>query len=217
MPRKPRHVEPGGYYHVTSRGNNRGAIQLDAIDCVSWESRLARVVSEFRWKVLAFVLMTNHFHLVLRLPELGLSEGMQMLNGEYAKEFNRRHGRENHLFGRRFWSKQIRSDAHLIQSIAYNDLNPLRGGLVERPEDYRFSSHAPLIGLREPPPFLAVDEVLGLFPLQPAKAQLLYRSYVRGGGIARPGATETLRVAVPPPLRPAAVHLDVTAAVSPAR
>lgn len=186
MPRPPRFVEPGAYYHVTSRGNNRSPIQHDGTDCLAWEMRLARTVATFGWKVLAYVVMTNHFHLVLRLPELGLSEGMRMLNGEYARDFNRRHGRENHLFGRRFWSKQIVSNAHLVQSLAYNDLNPLRGGLADRPEAYRFSSHAPLVGLREPPPFLAVDEALGLFAVPPREARARYRDYVRRGAVRRP-------------------------------
>ena len=197
MPRQPRFVEPGAYYHVTSRGNNRAPIQLDGIDCIAWETRLARTVATFGWKVLGYVLMTNHFHLVLRLPDLGLSEGMRLLNGEYARDFNRRHGRENHLFGRRFWSKQIRSDAHLVQSLAYNDLNPLRGGLADRPEAYRFSSHAPLVGLREAPAFLAVDEALGLFALRGANARARYRDYVRRGDIGRPDVGAPARARSP--------------------
>jgi putative transposase len=188
MGRRPRDDEPGAYYHVTTRGNDRRPIQTDPIDCGIWERTLAVTAREHAWEVLAYCLLTNHFHLVLRLPQGGLSEGMCLLNGGYAKQFNKRHGRCDHVFGRRFWSKRITTRGHLLGAAAYIDLNPVLAGLAPTPEAYRFSSHAAIVGLAEPPAFLSVDAVLGLFsPLTPTAARTAYRRLVRDGHVTVPG------------------------------
>ncbi|MDQ2983452.1 MAG: transposase [Actinomycetota bacterium] len=85
MARHPRLVEPGGFYHVGSRGNDKQPIYWDRFDRVFFLTSLARVVRRYRWLVHAYCLMTNHFHLVLQVPESGLSEGMCELNTGYSR------------------------------------------------------------------------------------------------------------------------------------
>src|SRR4051812_39861368 len=119
MPRRPRDRQPGGCYHVTTRGNDGRPIQLDAVDCAIWERLLASASRRHAWDVLAYCLLTNHFHLLVRIPYGGLSEGMQLLNGGYARQFNKRHCRRDHVFGRRFWSKRARTEQHVIGSLHY--------------------------------------------------------------------------------------------------
>lgn len=188
--RKSREEEPGGYYHVTTRGNNRQPIVDDGVDCAMWERLLAKVVREYNWEVLAFCLLTNHFHLLLRLPVGSLSDGMRELNGVYARQFNQRHRRSNHLFGRRFWSTRITTRAHLIASARYSDWNPVRAGLSDSPAAYRWSSHAATANLVHAPSFLSVCSLLGLFGADPAVARGAYLEYVaEGQGTAPPSVT----------------------------
>jgi putative transposase len=122
--------------------------------------------------------MPNHCHLIASVPAGTLAAGMQHLNGGYARQFNKRHGRRDHVFGRRYWSKRAEDDSYVKWALRYVALNPVRAGLVERPEDYRWSSHAATLGLVEAPSFLAVDAVLELFSPDPAMARAAYRRFV---------------------------------------
>jgi len=92
----------GAYYHVGTRGNNQRDIYRDARSRLVFLLMLQGLAKRYDWRVLAYCLMNNHYHLVLRLGDLGMSRGMQSLNGGYAISFNAREGRRDHLFGRRF-------------------------------------------------------------------------------------------------------------------
>jgi putative transposase len=181
MPRAPREVEPGGTYHVGSRGNNRQPLSWDDDDRVEFLGILGDVARRWEWIVLTYCLMPNHFHLVLHVPQCGLSEGMQYLNGGYARRTNARYGRTGHLFRNRFWSKFIDNDSQLLETIRYVVLNPVRAGLCSRPELWRWSSHRACAGLDETPAFLAVDYVHGFFGRRRADACLAYRRFVSEG------------------------------------
>ncbi len=194
MGRRRRHDQPGCFYHVTARGNNRERIQRDDTDCGIWERTVMLVVARFEWEVLAYCLMTNHFHLVIRVPLGGLSSGMGMLNGGYARQVNRRHGRQDHAFGRRFWSKPIDTRAYLLGSLHYVAWNPVRGNLAATPESYRWSSHAAVAGLTEAPSFLAVDTVLDLFDPDPTRARVAYVRHIANSDnhVTVPGTVTSL-------------------------
>jgi putative transposase len=83
MPRPPRDVEAGAYYHVTSRGNNRQNVFIDERDRLDFTFRLDSVAADYAWVILAHCLMTNHYHFVVRISEAGLSRGMSVLNGRF--------------------------------------------------------------------------------------------------------------------------------------
>jgi hypothetical protein len=125
--------------------------------------------------------MTNHFHLVVQVPLCGLSEGMRLLNGGFARRMNARHGRVGHLFQNRFGAKAIKDDSHLREACRYIVLNPVRAGMCERPEQWRWSSYRACAGLALAPSFLAVDALLGLFARRPRRARKEYRTFVRDG------------------------------------
>jgi putative transposase len=108
MGRALRIVERDGIYHVTSRGNDGRLIFLDDPDCERFILLLEEVTWRYGWLVLGYCLMTNHVHLLVKVPREGLSEGMQELLGGYACWWNRRHGHTGHLFRNRFYSKQVR-------------------------------------------------------------------------------------------------------------
>jgi REP element-mobilizing transposase RayT len=183
MPRSPRFVEPGGFYHVTPRGNDGRDIfdDTDEIDRRRHLVLLERTVRKHRWTVLAYCLMTNHFHLLVQVPEQNLSVGMQELLGEYARFWNSRHGRSGHLFLNRFSCKPVLSEQHLLGTARYIDLNPVRAKIKFRPEQWIWSSYRALVGLDHAPPFLATSALLELFGPTPAKARAAYKQFVQKG------------------------------------
>src|SRR5450631_1722481 len=98
MARPPRFEHSGAFWHVTVRGNERRSIFRDDADRLVFVDLLGRTVALFRWRLHAYVLMGNHFHLFLDTPEPTLSMGMRQLNGTYTQAFNRRYKRAGHLF-----------------------------------------------------------------------------------------------------------------------
>lgn len=178
MARPVRIEYPGAVYHVTSRGNEKKAIFFCDADREAFLILLGRTAQRFAWSVTVFVLMTNHFHLVIETPERNLSQGMQWLNGGYAGWFNRRHKRWGHLFGRRFDAKLIQKETHFRNVLRYAVLNPVRAGMVERPEDYRWSSYRATAGLEAAPSWLDVDAALEQFAPDRELAQEYYRASV---------------------------------------
>ena len=107
MARPLRPIVPGGFYHVVTRGNNRMLIFLSEDDRRFFLHLLATVTRRYRWRVHAYCLMGNHYHLVIetRMPNLDL--GMRDLNGGFARGFNQLYDRQDHVFGKRYWSEPI--------------------------------------------------------------------------------------------------------------
>jgi len=139
MPRPLRCFEPGGFYHLTARGNNGRDIVIDDDDRAAFVKLLARSAVRFRMHVHAWCLMTNHYHLVVETSSGQVSQAVQYLNGAHARRFNRRHGREGHLFRARFRATLLEDERHLEAACAYVLLNPVRAGLVAAPEDWRWA------------------------------------------------------------------------------
>jgi putative transposase len=143
MPRLLRSDLPDGVFHVTARGVGGIAIFRDDDDRRSFLALLARTVARHDWTCHAFCLMGTHYHLVLQTTRTDLSTGFQWLNGSYAQAFNRRHKRWGHLFGARFAAWLVETDEHLAAACRYVVSNPVRAGLVERAEDWRWSGIRP--------------------------------------------------------------------------
>lgn len=183
VPRKPRVEDPGGIYHVTSRGNDKGTIFFDDVDFMTFLLMLERVSARHAWTVYAYCLMTNHYHVVVQIRDCGLSEGMKELNGGYARRTNARHGKRDHLFRNRFSLRTIGDDAHLRESCRYVVLNPVRARLCARPQEWRWSSYRACAGLDFAPPFLAHDALLRLFAYRRAGAVRAYRTFVSDGRV----------------------------------
>lgn len=156
----PRVEVPYGYYHVVTRGNNKRAIYADDLDRRRFLRLLARVARRYGWLFYAYCLMGNHYHLVLQIAESGLSRGMCELNTGHAITFNLRNGRINHVFGRRFWSELITTDAYLMEVCRYVVQNPVRAGLCATCDEWEWSSYRATVGVAPPEPFLAVRDVL---------------------------------------------------------
>jgi REP element-mobilizing transposase RayT len=176
-----RNEQPGGTYHVTSRGSNKFPIYADDLDHVIFERLLSRFAQRHRWTVIAWVEMTNHYHLLLQIPFCGLSAGMKLLNGGYAVRFNQRHERTAHVFKNRFSATPIESEAHLMEAARYIVLNPVRAGLCKSPQQWRWGSYRACAGRELAPPFLAESVLLRLFDKRPPAARRAYREFVAQG------------------------------------
>src|SRR5581483_11263916 len=112
MASKLRDQQPG-YHHIGARGNNKQRIFLTNQDRYLFLFLLTAAARKHDWHILAYCLMGNHYHLVIRVGLDGMSRGMCEVQTGYAVSFNRTHGRINHLFGNRYWSERARSDEHL--------------------------------------------------------------------------------------------------------
>jgi REP element-mobilizing transposase RayT len=161
--RELRPLEPNGIYHVTTRGVRQTPLFHDELDWSRYLDFLADAVERFGWLCHAYCLMPNHTHLLVQTPEPNLPEGMQRLNLRYAMRFNWKYGFTGHAFERRYWSKLVADDPHLIGLARYIARNPVRAGLVDHPADWRWSSYAALVQRASAPRFLDLESTRGLF------------------------------------------------------
>jgi REP element-mobilizing transposase RayT len=149
----------------------------DEIDRRAWLRLLAALALRFDWRCEAWTLMTNHFHLLVETTQANLGAGMQLLNGNYARGFNRRYGRVNHLFGERYSSVPVLDDLQFLSVARYIPLNAPLAGLCDRPEEWPWCSFAATIGLTAAPSFLHPDAILRLFG-SGANARRRYAEFV---------------------------------------
>ena len=153
----------GASYHVLSRGNEQRSIFLDNMDRALFLDVVGEASERFEVEVFAFVLMTNHYHLLMRTNRANLSKTMQWLGGTYTRKFNNRHRRSGHLFQGRFKSILVENDAYVVELSCYLHRNPLRAGLVKRLIDFKWSSY-PVYGYgRKGPEWLKTDLILSYF------------------------------------------------------
>ena len=106
---------------------------------------------------------------------------MRQLNSVYTQLFNKRHGRTGHLFQGRYKAILIQKDSHLLEVCRYVVLNPVRAKMVEKPDDWKWSSYLATAGRTKPHPALTTDWVLGQFSRQRGKAEKEYRKFVSWG------------------------------------
>ena len=163
MARPLRIHPPGGFHHVTARGNDRQAIFVDDADRSSFLALVAQTGDRFATELHAFCLMSNHVHLVVQDHSGELSKSLRHIKGVHAQRFNRRHGRVGHLFEGRFWNSLLGDDSYLATAVEYVHQNPVAAGIVERPGDYRWSSFRAYAGRDRAPRGLNLGKVLDLY------------------------------------------------------
>ncbi len=134
MARPLRILFPDAYYHVTCRGNERKAIFKDETDRGVFLDKLQVSIRIYQVKLHAYVLMDNHFHLVVETPKGNLSEFMRHFNVSYTGAYNRRHNRVGHLYQGRYKAILIDKDSYLLELSRYVHLNPLRIGRYQGKE-----------------------------------------------------------------------------------
>jgi len=181
MTRPLRIAFPGATYHIMSRGDRRREIYRDDVDRVLFLALLAREVRQLRWRLLAYCLMGNHYHLLLETPEANLVAGMRRLNGVYTQTFNRRHGLVGHVMQGRYKSILVDRDAYLMELTRYVVLNPVRAGMVSAVQEWAWSSFRATAGIVPAEDWLACDAVLQHFCGAALTARNNYRVFVLAG------------------------------------
>ena len=200
MARMPRIEYTGALYHVMSRGNRGDGIFADDDDHRRFLSCLGESCKKTGWMVHAYVLMSNHYHLLLETPEANLVAGMRWLQGVYAQRFNSRHRLRGHLFQGRYKALLIdpESKDHFLAVSSYIHLNPartgLQGGFRGPLREYEWSSFPQYLGPASwRAAWLSVDAVLGCLGLRDDyRSRKRYGNYIDGcaAELSSPGGTE---------------------------
>lgn len=150
MSRRKIVFENGKYYHVYNRGCNRINIFREEENYHFLERKIQSASIDSNITVIAYCLMPNHYHLLVRQDAEGSVSGfVQKIFNSYTKAFNKRYGRSGTLFEERFEAKEVDSDEYLIHLSRYIHLNPVKARLVERSEEWEFSNYREWIGLRQ--------------------------------------------------------------------
>jgi putative transposase len=180
MARKPRLFYPGAVYHVFLRGNAGQDIFFEKRDREYFCRLLQEGRSKLGHRIHAFSLMDTHVHLALQVAEIPLSRIMQSLSQRYTGWINRRQKRKGHLFQGRYKAILIDADAYLLELVRYIHLNPIRAGLVERVENYPWSSYWTYVG-KEKLQWLSMDWVLAQFSSRENMARKRFKEFMREG------------------------------------
>ena len=182
----------GALYHVTARGNRRGAIYRTDSDRMVWLSLLGETCERFNFRVHAYCQMTNHYHMVVETVDGRLARGMRYLNGNYSQYFNRQHELVGHLFQGRYTAILCQRETYLMALSRYVVLNPVRARLVSLPVEWPWSSYRAIVGLHDAPSWLQHDLTLANFDVHHASARRAYEAFVLKG-IGEPSPLDAVK------------------------
>ncbi len=180
MARKPRVEFAGAFYHVIARGNRRAVIFHDDADYTAYLDRLERYRRRDGVTLHAYVLMTNHVHLLLETGERPLSRTMQTLQFTYSQYYNRRYEKTGHLFQGRYQAILCDREAYLLELVRYLHLNPARVRRPLNPWTFRWSSHTAYLGRPSPVQVHTASVLESLHP-QVGPARQAYRKFLLDG------------------------------------
>lgn len=175
MARQLRVTYDGAVYHVYARGACKQHTFLSDSDRRSFLELLGVIHERYEVEMHAYCLMTNHYHLLLRTPQGNISEAMRYLNSVYTQRFNRRNGQDGALFRGRFGAQVVAATRYVRALSAYIHLNPVRAGMVEAPDHYRWSSYGAYLDRVRAPAWFSNDLVLDAFGSQEE-----HRAYIEG-------------------------------------
>jgi len=175
---RPLRIEYGGaFYHVTDRGNERREIFQTKKDYERFKRYVIGAQDRYDFLLHGYVLMTNHYHLIIETSKANLNRIMHYINGSYTTYFNRRQGRNGHLFQGRYKAILVDVDRYLLELSRYLHLNPVRAGLVKRPEEYPYSSYRSYI-TREKEEIVHRDRIWGMISGDGRNGAQKYRRFV---------------------------------------
>lgn len=147
---RPLRIEyEGAVYHVTARGNERKKIFFSKTDYNKFIQYLTEAKNKFNINLHCYVLMNNHYHLIVETPDANLSRAMHYINGSFTTYINIKRKRSGHLFQGRYKSIIVDKDNYLLELSRYIHLNPVRAKMVEKPEDYYYSSYSSYISRKK--------------------------------------------------------------------
>lgn len=169
---------PGAFYHVTSRGNEQKPIFKNKRDRQKYLEYLFSATERYNAIIHAYCLMGNHYHILIETPSGNLSQIMRHINGAYTTYFNYKRERSGHLFQGRYKAILVEKDEYAKELSRYIHLNPVRANIVEKPEEFEWSSYSFYIGKEKAPDWLCSDFILGYFGKRIKSAQRNYAHFV---------------------------------------
>ncbi len=179
MVRSLRLEYPGAVYHVMSRGDARKSITRSQKDRSLFLEVLVEACEKYNILVHGYCLMTNHYHLLVETPDGNLSIAMRHINGVYTQRSNARNKTVGHIFQGRYKAILVDKDEYLLCLCRYIELNPVRAGLVESPDEWEWSSFRQITGIADKGvPFLQTDWILSQFGKSQKVARERYVDYV---------------------------------------
>ncbi len=179
MPRKPRVFVDGGIYHIFCRVTRREPVFEDPKAAAVFVDQLARIKTRDQFVLFAWVLMSNHYHLLMRTVAVPLWRTMASLQVGFAKRFNRFHGFVGPFWQGRYQAILVEDQRYFDQLLAYIHLNPVSAGLVSDPAQYEYSGHGELLG-QSRICLIDIDEVLSVFDPSLSRARRRYAQVIRG-------------------------------------
>ncbi len=176
---RPLRIEyPGALYHVISRGNEKRRLFDDDSDRVKFLRILEDYHERYGILIHSYVLMNNHYHLVIETPKGNLLKVMHGINSRYTGYFNRRYGRVGHLFQGRYKGILIDKDNYLLQLSRYVHLNPVRANIMEKPESYEWSSYPGYVRKNKEVKWVDYSWILSKFHRNREEARKKYRGFI---------------------------------------
>ena len=147
MARKLREWYPGATYHLMERGIRRQVIFQDELDFQIFLRILEHEAVTKGCRIHAYCLMNNHFHLLVETGDIEIGFFMKGLEEKYAMFYNLRYGSKGHVFEGRYVSCLVKTDGYFLQTSRYIHLNPVKARIVDRPEEYRWSSYITIMDM----------------------------------------------------------------------
>ena len=169
---------PDAWHHVMNRARRGENLFADDTDYQQFIELLQETVKLFHVNVVAFCLMSTHYHVMVQTPHANLSRCMRHLNGVYTQMYNLRHGRDGTLFRGRYKSILVDGDSYVLQLVRYIHLNPLKAGVVTRPGQYAWSSHKGYLSRARKWNWLYRDLVLKMLTPQKSAQIRLYKEFM---------------------------------------
>lgn len=176
---RPLRIEyPGAWYHVMNRGRRREKIFSTPEDYLAFIKVLHEAADLWNFRIAAYCLMSNHYHLLVQTPDGNLSRAMRHINGIYTQRYNRRRKIDGQLFRGRYKAVLIEEDSHLLEVLRYIHRNPLRAGLAKDLKDFPWSSHLGYLSSAGKWDWLHKDFLLSMLSKNKSSRLASYRAFV---------------------------------------
>lgn len=176
MPRQARKRSKTGIYHIMIRGINRQMIFEDDDDCVKFGSALLKAKEKSGFKIYGYCLMGNHVHLLLHEGNESISMAMQRMCSSFVYWYNWKYDRYGHLFQERYKSEVVENESYLITVLRYIHQNPIKAGITDSIEGYKWSSYHEYI---YNPSIIDTELILELFATEKEEARKQFKKYMK--------------------------------------
>lgn len=177
MGRKARVEFIGGVYHIIQRGNNREYIFKNKRDKKLLLDLFEKYIEVFNYQILGYVVMDNHYHIILRTMGEGLSKVMQRINTEFARTYNRENKRTGHVFEKRYKGIPVKNDTYLLSLLRYVHQNPVKAKICKKVSEYNWSSDF-LYRKNRVEGCVSIEFILNMFSSDRKKAILEYSRFM---------------------------------------